>query len=187
MTNREIRRITASELDLIEPLWNALREHHASVTPDLGQPRSRKESWERRRGQYERWLESSDSFALLAERSGEGVGYAMVHVRDGSPTWPLGERAGEIETLSVLPGERGRGTGTALLEAVRRELGGLGISELSLLAISTNHDAIRFYERHGFATHALWMRTGGEVGLGRDMKTSEGAGTGVNIDSAQLD
>lgn len=164
MGNCEIRRIAIDELDLIEPLWNALREHHSSVTPSLGPPRSRAESWGRRREQYEQWLESPDSFALLAERDGEGVGYAMVHVRNGSPTWPLGERAGEIETLSVLPGERGRGTGTALLEAVRGELGELGIAELSLLAISTNHDAIRFYERHGFATHALWMRAGVDAG-----------------------
>jgi ribosomal protein S18 acetylase RimI-like enzyme len=173
MANCDIRRITIGELNLIEPLWNALREHHSSVTPNLGPPRSRGESWQRRRAQYEQWLESPDSFALLAERHGEAVGYAMVHVRTGSPTWPLGERAGEIETLSVLPGERGMGTGTALLEAVRDALGELGIAELSLLAISTNHEAIRFYERHGFATHALWMRTHGGVGTDRVIGDSQ--------------
>jgi len=158
MANCEIRRIDLRELDLIEPLWNALREHHSSVTPQLGLPRSRGESWRRRRGQYEKWLADSEAFALLATRKNEPVGYAMVHVRDGSPTWPISERAGEIETLSVLPDERGLGTGTALLEAVRSELGACGITELSLLAIATNGEAIRFYERHGFNTHALWMR-----------------------------
>lgn len=160
----EIRRIGASELDLIEPLWNALREHHSSVTPDLGTPRSRRESWQRRRRQYEAWLAEPDPFILLAERQGTPVGYAMVHVREGSPTWRLGERAGELETLSVLPSERDKGTGTALLDAVRKELGARGITEVSLLAITTNSDAIRFYERHGFSTHALWMRAGGEGG-----------------------
>jgi GNAT superfamily N-acetyltransferase len=160
--NDLIRRIGASELDLIEPLWNALREHHSSVTPTLGAPRSRRESWLRRRSEYERWLAGGEAFVLLAERDGEQLGYAMVNVRKGSATWPIGERAGELETLSVLPGKRGSGTGTALLEAVRRELSDLGITELSLHAITTNRDAIRFYERHGFNTHALWMRVGGE-------------------------
>lgn len=155
----EIRQIAISELDLIEPLWNALREHHSSVTPQLGEPRSRDESWRRRRRQYEAWLANPEAFVLLAQRGGEQVGYAMVHVREGSPTWPLSERAGEIETLSVLPGERGSGTGTALLQAVRAELGTRGITELSLHAMPTNGDAIRFYERHGFDTYALWMRT----------------------------
>jgi ribosomal protein S18 acetylase RimI-like enzyme len=158
MTSREIRRIEADELDLIEPLWNALREHHSSVTPELGRPRPRLESWLRRRSQYEAWLADEGAFVLLAERDGQGVGYAMVHVRTGSPTWPLSERAGEIETLSVLPDERGQGTGSALLEIVRRELAAQGVSELSLHVMHTNSDALRFYERHGFETYALWVR-----------------------------
>lgn len=162
MSSCEIRRISTSELDLIEPLWNTLREHHSSVTPDLGPPRPRPDSWLRRRRQYEQWLTSPGAFVLVAERCAAAVGYAMVHVREGSPTWPLSEQAGEIETLSVLAGERGQGTGTALLEAVREELGERGIKELSLHAIPTNVEAIRFYERHGFNTYALWMRTAGE-------------------------
>jgi len=162
MPNCDIRRIAANELDRIEPLWNALREHHSNITPKLGPPRSRSESWLRRRRQYEQWLANPDAFVLLAERGGESVGYAMVQVREGSPTWPLSERAGEIETLSVLAGERGQGTGTALLEAVRDELGELGIKELSLHAMPTNEAAIRFYERHGFSTYALWMRANGD-------------------------
>jgi ribosomal protein S18 acetylase RimI-like enzyme len=161
MSSPKIRPIEASELDLIEPLWNALREHHSSVTPTLGRPRPRKESWRRRRSEYVAWLTSEDAFVLLAEREGEGVGYAMVHIRGGSPTWPLSERAGEIETLSVLPGERGLGTGSALLEAIRQKLAAQGITELSLHVIHTNHDAMRFYERHGFETLALWVRAPG--------------------------
>jgi ribosomal protein S18 acetylase RimI-like enzyme len=162
----EIRRIGVSELDLIEPLWNALREHHVGVTPDLGAPRPRAESWLRRRKQYEGWLADPEAFVLLAERCGVQVGYAMVQVREGSPTWPLSERAGEIETLSVLPGERGRGTGTALLEAVRKELGNRAITELSLHVMPTNKDALRFYERHGFETYALWVRADERSGDG---------------------
>jgi ribosomal protein S18 acetylase RimI-like enzyme len=165
MSKPNIRRIEVSELGLIEPLWNSLREHHSKVTPDLGEPRSREESWRRRRSEYEAWLEAGDAFVLLAERLGAGVGYAMVHVRSGSPTWPLSEKAGEIETLSVLPGERGQGTGSALLEAVREELSAHQISELSLHVMHTNKDAMRFYERHGFETYALWVRASGSEEL----------------------
>jgi ribosomal protein S18 acetylase RimI-like enzyme len=160
MSNVEIRQIAVSELDLIEPLWNALREHHSSVTPKLGEPRSRTESWQHRRSQYERWLSGPDAFLLVAEREGGPVGYAMVQLREGSPTWPLSEQAGEIETLSVLPSERGRGTGSALLEAVREELGSRRVTELSLHVMHTNNDAMRFYERHGFETYAVWVRAG---------------------------
>jgi GNAT superfamily N-acetyltransferase len=154
-----IESVGAEQLELVEPLWNALREHHASIVPALGPPRSRGDSWERRREQYRQWLVEPGSFVLLAKREGAPIGYAMVHLRDGSPTWPLSERAGELETLSVLPTERGNGVGTLLLEAVRRELAALDVTELALHAISTNEASIRFYERHGFSTLALWMRT----------------------------
>ncbi len=152
-----IRPLAAGELELIEPLWSALREHHAAINPELGPSRPRQESWERRRAQYEAWLAEPDSFILIAERRHEPVGYAMAHLRAGSPTWPLGERAGELETLSVLPAARGQGVGTALLRAVRDELRGLGASELSLHVFPANHDTIRFYERHGFGARMLWL------------------------------
>jgi GNAT superfamily N-acetyltransferase len=154
-----IRRLHPSEVELVEPLWSALREHHASVAPELGATREREASWVRRRAQYEGWLAEPDSFVLLAERAGTPVGYAAVHVHDGSPTWPTGERAGELETLSVLPDERGRGTGTALLEAVREQLRAAGAEELAVYVVATNADAIRFYERHTFATSGLWLRS----------------------------
>jgi ribosomal protein S18 acetylase RimI-like enzyme len=147
-------------LDRIEPLWNALREHHATVAPELGVPRSREESWQRRRAQYEVWLSEPGSFILVAECPGELVGYAMVHLRSGSSTWPLGEHVGEIETLSVLPAARGQGIGTALLAAVREELRAVGVTELSLLVLPGNLAAIGFYERSGFNTFGLWLRVG---------------------------
>jgi ribosomal protein S18 acetylase RimI-like enzyme len=51
-----------------------------------------------------------------------------------------------------------------LLEAVRQELGARGITELSLHVMHTNSDALRFYERHGFETYALWVRAAGRDG-----------------------
>jgi ribosomal protein S18 acetylase RimI-like enzyme len=156
-----IHRIGAGELDRIEPLWNALREHHSSVVPSLGPPRSREQSWGFRSCQYRAWLEHPDSFLLLAERDGKPVGYAMVHVHDGSPTWPLSDRVGEIETLSIAPEERGKGTGTAMIGQIREELAVLDITEVSLHVIPTNNGALRFYERHGFSTFALCVRSRG--------------------------
>jgi ribosomal protein S18 acetylase RimI-like enzyme len=153
-----IRRLDPDELDRLEPLWSALRLHHAAVAPGFGPPRERADSWGRRREEYERWLAEPGAFALVAERSSEPLGYAIVHLRRGSPTWPLSEPAAELETLSVLPSERGQGIGSALLDAVQAELTASGIAALSLLVVAGNDEALGFYERHGFGTASIWMR-----------------------------
>jgi hypothetical protein len=38
-----IARLAPGDLGLLEPLWNALREHHAAVMPQLGPPRPRED------------------------------------------------------------------------------------------------------------------------------------------------
>jgi ribosomal protein S18 acetylase RimI-like enzyme len=58
----------------------------------------------------------------------------------------------------VLPSERRQGIGTALLDAVQAELTASGITALSLFVVARNDEALRFYERHGFETAAIWMR-----------------------------
>jgi ribosomal protein S18 acetylase RimI-like enzyme len=153
-----IRPLDIAEIGLVEPLWNALREHHTALAPTLDSPRPRDESWARRRVQYETWMNEPGSFILIAERAGSPVGYAMVHLRSASPTWSSSEQAGEIETLSVLPEMRGQGIGTALLEGVRERLKPLGLGELSLHVLVGNDQAARFYERHGFSPFATWLR-----------------------------
>jgi GNAT superfamily N-acetyltransferase len=94
---------------------------------------------------------------LVARRDATAVGYAFVHLRAGSPTWELGERAGELETLSVLADERDRGTGRLLLDAVCARLQTLGASEVGLHLLCGNAIAERFYEREGFKPFAVWL------------------------------
>src|SRR5260370_1036861 len=150
--------LPADRIDELAPLWDALREHHLSVAPPWLPPAyPAEESWRRRARQYREWLADPDSFVLVARRGHGLVGYAMVHLRGGSPTWPTSERAGEVETLAVLPEERRRGIGRALLNAVSQRLHALGASEISLHLLVGNDDAGRFYEREGFSPFATWL------------------------------
>lgn len=135
----------------LRPLWESLHEHHVSVAPQLaalGPIRSPAETWLARSERYTEWLSEPDAFVLVARHENHAVGYAMVHMhRQGS--WGTGDRIAEIETLTVLPQYRGAGIGGQLVAAIRDELARIGIAQLSVAVITTNHDAIRFYERLG--------------------------------------
>ena len=142
----------------LEPLWRALYEHHRGLAEGVAEVRPFEESWRRRRGQYEGWLEGDAEAALLiAERDGRAVGYAMLTAGAGAATWDLGEVVVEIETLSVLAEERGGGVGAALIEACRRWAADRGARTIAVGLAHTNVGAQRFYEREGFTPFYLDM------------------------------
>lgn len=145
---------SATELDSLEPLWNALQEHHAQISPELDPQtpkRTLADAWRVRRSKYLRWLEDPEAFFVIAEGTSGPVGYAFVTVGPGYASWATGERAGVLETLSVLPSQRGSGIGAALIEAVWARLSERGIEDMAITTTTTNVDAHRFYERQGFS------------------------------------
>jgi ribosomal protein S18 acetylase RimI-like enzyme len=144
---------SAEELDALEPIWNALQAHHERITPDLGAhtpKRETAEAWRIRRSKYELWLQSPETFAVIAESDGKAVGYAMVTVGIGYASWDTGERIANLETLSVLPHRRGAGIGSALLDSAWERLARLGVDGMQITTTTTNVDAQRLYEQRGF-------------------------------------
>ena len=148
MTIRHAGREVVSEL---EPLYATLHEHQASIAPTLaGMPaRSSDESWRRRRAEYDRWLATPGAFVLLAERAGKTVGYALVSLADGFQGWTSGEQVADVLDLVVVPEERGHGIGSALMNAVERDLAAAGIAEVRLRVIAANAQALQFYAARG--------------------------------------
>ena len=102
----EIAVAGAERVDELEPLWLALHRHHRAVAaaPVVGDDDA---SWVRRRAWYLDMLAGGDDVVLIAQRAGRPVGYAFLHLHHGpDDTWPVGERWGEVVSLSVLPEER---------------------------------------------------------------------------------
>ena len=92
--------------------------------------------------------------ALIAERDGEALGYALFF-----PTFSsfLASTGVWLEDLFVRPACRGEGVGKALLEAVAglvRERGG---ERLEWAALDWNELALGFYRRIGATTMNEWI------------------------------
>ena len=141
----------------LEPLWRSLYEHHRGIAAGVAGVRPFEATWRQRQGQYRGWLGGEDAVLLLAERAGRAVGYAMLTAGPGAATWDLGDRVAEVETLAVLPDERGGGVGAALVEACRCWAQGRGIRTIGVGLAHTNEGARRFYKREGFTPFYLEM------------------------------
>ena len=133
-------------IDDLRPLWLELHHHHGSVS--RVQPFVDDEtSWTARRRTYVATF-AAGGFALLAHADGALAGYAMVRLHHGpDDSWALADRYGEVWTLLVTERMRGRGLGSALLDAVDAELARRGVHDLVIGVMEGNDAARRLYER----------------------------------------
>ena len=102
---------------------------------------------------------------LLAEREGRTIGFALWFFTYS--TW-RGKRGVWLEDLFVLPDERRRGAGRALLAAVAQAAVRERCARLELSVLDCNEPAIAFYRSLGSRPMAEWTthRWEGEA-LGR--------------------
>jgi ribosomal protein S18 acetylase RimI-like enzyme len=151
----ELRRGTAADLPLLEPLWVSVHRRHAESMPELAPYVDDRETWAVRSAMYAELLAKPDTILFLATDGDAAIGYGLAHVLAAgdtwiADTWRTGGRIGEIESLAVLPSHRGQGIGTRLLEALESELATIGIRDLILGVLAGNDDAIRLYRRRGY-------------------------------------
>ncbi|MEV6847502.1 GNAT family N-acetyltransferase [Actinoplanes sp. NPDC051411] len=142
----------ASGLDEVADLWIALASHHyeaGAALASMAAPVGAAESWPARRGQYASWSREPGWQLLVADDNGTVSGYAAARVTPSSSAWNFGAHVGRLETLAVLPSARGRGLGTALLDAVRAGWRDAGIEFATVSVIAGNDGAQRFYDRLG--------------------------------------
>ncbi|MBS1879008.1 MAG: GNAT family N-acetyltransferase [Actinobacteria bacterium] len=100
------------------------------------------------------WLGSGEGTMLAAVPAGDPeaalLGYAVLRSHPAGPSWDVGELVGEIETLAVLPAARGRGVGSALLDAGRERFRGEGLEWWSVAVVEANSGAVALYRHAGF-------------------------------------
>jgi len=89
---------------------------------------------------------------LVAELGGRVVGY----IRLKAPSHlPENAHVIQVQGLAVHPDARRRGIAARLLAESEQRLRGQGTKKLTLRVLSTNHAAIRLYERQGYAREGV--------------------------------
>jgi len=160
MDDVTVRQGAADDLDLLEPLWTAVHHQHRACMPQLGPYVDDQVTWRHRRALYASLFERYDPHLLLALDAGRPIGYGLAYAMPAedtwlADTWTTGTLIGEIESLGVLPGHRGRGLGTRLLECLHEHLRQVGVRDVIIGVLPGNAEAQRLYARHGYTP--TWM------------------------------
>ncbi|MDO5628569.1 MAG: GNAT family N-acetyltransferase [Mobilicoccus sp.] len=151
-----IERAHVRDVTRVKPLWKLLVARYQEVAGDDWPVRDPQEAWDRRHQEYMSWINEGAGVLLLALEE-ECVGYAALRFVDPGSAMKLGENVGVIETLVVDPEHRGRGIGTQLMVACRRELERRGIAYCSMETLTANEDAIALATTTGFRPYMTRM------------------------------
>ncbi len=92
-----------------------------------------------------RLVDGPDAITWIAEEAGKIAGFSIADFgRDADGLFAY------IQTIEVLPEERGRGAGNELLRRIEQSARERGAHAICLHVEAQNGGAIRLYERHGY-------------------------------------
>ena len=140
-----IRRGTARDLPTILALIRGLAEYEHLAHQMEATPGRLKRHGFGRRPYFE---------TLVCRRGRAPVGFALYFYAYSTF---LGRPSLYLEDLFVLPGERGRGAGTALLRALAKIAVARGCGRMEWTVLDWNTPSIRFYKGLGARLHREWV------------------------------
>lgn len=144
----QIRNAIANDIPAIQSLYRELDSHHVGILPQYFQ---NVEGDIRTDESIAEWITSDDKTYLIAEVSGEVVGFASVAERT-HPAQPMysTHRYALIDNAVVASVHRTQGIGQALFEAVIDWARTRNLGTAQVQVWNDNDGAYRFYRRHCF-------------------------------------
>jgi ribosomal protein S18 acetylase RimI-like enzyme len=139
-----VERAEPRDLDEIAPLFDAYRSFYGQP-PDL----------ERARGFLAERLAAQDSAVFVARDEARAIGFVQLYPLHSSLQTA---RSFVLNDLFVLPGERGRGAATRLIERAAAYAVGEGAVGIELETAADNQAARAVYERLGWRLDETFVR-----------------------------
>ncbi len=154
-----VEEVAPGEVDALESLWLELHHHHQAVAPHLGPYIPDAASWEIVGDLFREAAEEHHLVRVGPSDAPTALAYYGVTREDPlwGDTWQTGRDVADLKMLVVAERARGRGLGSAVMDAVDARLAAAGVVDQVIGAIEPNRDAIRLYERRGFRPAWLQM------------------------------
>ncbi len=100
------------------------------------------------------FLNQPNCFVMLAEAERQTIGLLSYMIK---PDLYHGGDTCYMAELIVKDGFRGHGVGSALIENLIERMSSQGCVEVSVSTMPDNHEAIRFYKKHGLVDEAVLL------------------------------
>jgi ribosomal protein S18 acetylase RimI-like enzyme len=149
-----IRPIKRDEVEGLLELWKEFMNDPSAI--DVPIP-THAENITKQRGFITKMLEEDPGQVLVADASGELVGYVMFQ-SEIKPPLETEHKVGYVSDLYVKPNCRRQGIGRQLLLSCLERIKANGVNDIQLRVWSKNRSAIGLYRRLGFNDRMLTMQ-----------------------------
>ena len=153
MENTTIRKATIDDLGAIQQLASELFEYERQRWDDTIDP-----NWpfgEEATASYKKAI--NEKVTLIAERNGSPAGYLIGKVFPADPRAARQVSAAYLENIYISSDYRGHGIGEKLMKEFSDHCTNEGADKIDVMVNAKNIDAIKFYEKTGYATSRLLM------------------------------
>jgi ribosomal protein S18 acetylase RimI-like enzyme len=130
------------DLDLIQPLWENLRQHHQKKSENFQDHYQNFDFNERKEDLLKKSSDGSLRVDLAKDPEGQVLGYCVSSL---SP-----ELEGEIDSIYVDETWRSEGIGSRLMERALEWMDENHVKKRRILVANGNEEALEFYARYGF-------------------------------------
>lgn len=150
MTNIVFIETGALDLDLIQPLWEKLNQHHREQKSDFQEHYVNFTFAERAETLLKKSLGGDMHIGLVKDKkSGSMLAYCITTIS--------GDKEGEIDSIYVEEEYRGLGFGDELIKRALQWMNEKGAKKKTVRVAAGNQEAVSFYERYGFRHRSLTL------------------------------
>lgn len=171
-----IERADVGDADILADMWVDLADEQQQYGTHLRAEENRS----RIREDVLRRVITGDVLVARGEIDGSGNVAGFVSFGVETKRYDRTVERGVVYNIYVRPDCRNQGIGHDLLAAAERNLAEAGADVVSLEAMATNEDALRFYERQGYRPHRIELEKsvdddprGDDAGGGSDESTED--------------
>ncbi|CEA13498.1 MULTISPECIES: GNAT family N-acetyltransferase [Methanobacterium] len=150
MENMIIVETDASNLNLVQPLWEKLNQHHLKQESNFKEHYAHFTFQKRVEVLLEKSREGDMHIGLVKnKKSGIPVAYCITTINP--------DKEGEIDSIYVAENCRGQGWGDELMKRSLKWMKGKGVTKKSVRVSFGNQETVPFYERYGFCRRSVTL------------------------------